>query len=133
MARIPSEAGDEGAPYPQPGPSEKAEHETVEGVKELESVVKNSDNHDQKSSNPAVDVHEDPRMRQPARADEPFETWERQEMEELLGETCGHLGEPSQVWRRWWLISFGNLSVLYPTRFLEGEDIANNFMFNADR
>lgn len=23
--------------------------------------------------------------------------------------------------------------VLYPTRFLEGEDISNNFLFNADR
>ncbi len=23
--------------------------------------------------------------------------------------------------------------VIYPTRFLEGEDISNNFLFNADR
>lgn len=26
-----------------------------------------------------------------------------------------------------------HIAVLYPTRFLEGEDIANNFLFNADR
>ncbi|KAF8635992.1 hypothetical protein AX15_000154 [Amanita polypyramis BW_CC] len=37
-----------------------------------------------------------------------------EEMEKLLGEVNGHL-------------------VLYPTRFLEGEDLANNFLFNADR
>jgi phospholipase D1/2 len=52
--------------------------------------------------------------RKPARGPEPFEMWEREEMEQLLGELCGHL-------------------VVYPTRFLEGEDVANNFLFNADR
>ncbi|EPQ51020.1 phospholipase D [Gloeophyllum trabeum ATCC 11539] len=56
----------------------------------------------------------DTRSRKPARGDEPFEKWEREEMEKLLGELNGHL-------------------VIYPTRFLEGEDIANNFLFNADR
>ncbi|TFY72827.1 hypothetical protein EVG20_g164 [Dentipellis fragilis] len=44
----------------------------------------------------------------------PFSKKEKEEMEVLLGELCGHL-------------------VIYPTRFLEGEDIANNFLFNADR
>jgi hypothetical protein len=24
-------------------------------------------------------------------------------------------------------------TVVYPTRFLEGEDVANNFLFNTDR
>jgi len=45
---------------------------------------------------------------------EPFDLSEREEMERLLGELRGHL-------------------VIYPTRFLESEDIANNFLFNADR
>ncbi|EMD31689.1 hypothetical protein CERSUDRAFT_59668, partial [Gelatoporia subvermispora B] len=45
---------------------------------------------------------------------EPFDQTEREEMERLLGEIKGHL-------------------VLYPSRFLEGEDMANNFLFNADR
>lgn len=49
--------------------------------------------------------------RKPAKGTEAFERWER---EELLNELNGHL-------------------VIYPTRFLEGEDIANNFLFNADR
>ncbi|XP_006462684.1 hypothetical protein AGABI2DRAFT_186563 [Agaricus bisporus var. bisporus H97] len=43
-----------------------------------------------------------------------FERWEREEMARLLGELNGHL-------------------VVYPTKFLEGEDSANNFLFNADR
>ncbi|KAJ2932640.1 hypothetical protein H1R20_g4455, partial [Candolleomyces eurysporus] len=49
--------------------------------------------------------------RKPAKGTEAFERWER---EELLKDLNGHL-------------------VIYPTRFLEGEDIANNFLFNADR
>ncbi|EIN12579.1 phospholipase D [Punctularia strigosozonata HHB-11173 SS5] len=54
------------------------------------------------------------KARRHAKGDEPFEKWEREEMENLLHELNGQL-------------------VLYPTRFLEGEDIANNFLFNADR
>nr|GAT50596.1 phospholipase D [Mycena chlorophos] len=45
---------------------------------------------------------------------EPFERWERDEMEKMLGDLNGHL-------------------VVYPNRFLEGEDVANNFLFNTDR
>nr|XP_019045930.1 phospholipase D [Kwoniella bestiolae CBS 10118]OCF24860.1 phospholipase D [Kwoniella bestiolae CBS 10118] len=46
--------------------------------------------------------------------DEAWAEWEREEMEELLGEIRGHL-------------------VIYPTRFLEAEDLANNFLFNSDK
>lgn len=52
--------------------------------------------------------------KKPTGPDEPFEPWEREYMEELLNDVKGHL-------------------VLFPTRFLEGEDIADNFLFNADR
>lgn len=56
-----------------------------------------------------------PEKRRPAKSGvEPFDKWERDEMENLLGQLCGHL-------------------VIYPNRFLEGEDVANNFLFNADR
>ncbi|KAI0301100.1 hypothetical protein B0F90DRAFT_1810149 [Multifurca ochricompacta] len=48
------------------------------------------------------------------RGEPPFTKQEREEMETLLHELCGHL-------------------VVYPTRFLEGEDVANNFLFNTDR
>ncbi|KAG2155884.1 phospholipase D [Suillus bovinus] len=55
-----------------------------------------------------------PRGRKPVNGIEPFTMQERDEMEELLKEVRGHL-------------------VMYPTRFLEGEDNAGNFIFNADR
>lgn len=52
-------------------------------------------------------------------------------MEELLDELCGHLG----------MTGVQSISiraenchlVIYPTRFLEGEDVANNLLSNADR
>ncbi|KAJ1309919.1 hypothetical protein OPQ81_006678 [Rhizoctonia solani] len=56
----------------------------------------------------------DTRSRRPTHPDEPLEQWERDEMEELLQDIRGHL-------------------VVFPTRFLEGEDVANNFLFNTDR
>ncbi|KAG8970123.1 Phospholipase D1 [Tulasnella sp. 419] len=54
------------------------------------------------------------RPRRPTNVNEPLEQWERDEMEALLNEVRGHL-------------------VIFPTRFLEGEDTANNFLFNSDR
>jgi phospholipase D1/2 len=68
--------------------------------------------------------------RRPARGDEPFEKWEREAMEKLLGEVRGHLGMriTHDVFR-----SLTVSAVVFPTRFLEGEDVANNFLFNADR
>ncbi|KAH6912810.1 hypothetical protein BKA70DRAFT_1370288 [Coprinopsis sp. MPI-PUGE-AT-0042] len=52
--------------------------------------------------------------RKPAKGSEGHEQMEREQMEKLLNQLNGHL-------------------VVYPTQFLEGEDIANNFLFNADR
>ena len=69
-------------------------------------------------------------IRRPARADEPFEKWEREEMEELLHELRGHLGN-NFAYIFCFVLSCPK--VLYPTRFLEGEDVSNNFLFNADR
>jgi phospholipase D1/2 len=54
------------------------------------------------------------KQRKATHIDEPLDNWEREEMEKLLNEVVGHL-------------------VIFPTRFLEGEDISNNFLFNADR
>ncbi|KAG9048406.1 Phospholipase D1 [Tulasnella sp. UAMH 9824] len=56
----------------------------------------------------------DGRPRRPTNFDEPLEQWERDEFEVLLEGVKGHL-------------------VVFPTRFLEGEDTANNFLFNSDR
>lgn len=52
--------------------------------------------------------------RQPSKHHEAWADWEKEEMESLLEEVRGHL-------------------VVYPTRFLESEDAANNFLFNSDR
>lgn len=56
----------------------------------------------------------DGRPRRPTNFDEPLEQWERDEFESLLEGVKGHL-------------------VVFPIRFLEGEDTANNFLFNSDR
>lgn len=50
----------------------------------------------------------------PSGEDEPWAQWELDEMERLLQKVKGHL-------------------VVYPTRFLEAEDMANNFLFNQER
>lgn len=129
LGRVPSEAGDEDAL----GHDHKAEDTSKQDTKQdtprqetsnedmlnAKGSVRTSgssrqtptQNHSQAST--AADTKEDVR-RTPSRGDEPFEKWERDEMEKLLGELRGHL-------------------VLYPTRFLEGEDVSNNFLFNADR
>ncbi|KAF9077535.1 hypothetical protein BDP27DRAFT_1311216 [Rhodocollybia butyracea] len=104
VGRVPSETGDEDVP--------------------LEGKSAQADEQDDNNSRPSEETEEmhlgasasekDPKTRKPARGIEGFEKWERDEMEALLGELNGHL-------------------VLYPTRFLEGEDAVNNFLFNADR
>ncbi|KNZ80910.1 hypothetical protein J132_03610 [Termitomyces sp. J132] len=98
VGRVPSETGDENA-LTETGSDE---HRSREGP---ENPLSNSvTGHSEK----------DLRPRRFTRGSEPFEKWERDEMEKLLGQTNGHL-------------------VLFPSRFLEGEDMANNFLFNADR
>jgi phospholipase D1/2 len=71
--------------------------------------------------------------RKPAKGTEAFERWER---EELLHELNGHLGTEMPFWYAF-VRHEPNLierfAVIFPTRFLEGEDAANNFLFNADR
>lgn len=128
IARIPSETFEEapqdrGSKYTDP----TGEDESSQGPKDAEPSTPNAPN----APNAPVNEKE-PKTRKPARGAEPFEKWERDEMEKLLGELCGHLGML--------LLLHGDLidayvccSVVYPNRFLEGEDIANNFLFNADR
>ena len=70
----------------------------------------------------------DDRPRKPAGG---VEKREREEMEKLLGELCGHLGLLHH--KRGWQLLTPPISVLYSKRFLEAEDVANNFLFNADR
>ncbi|GLB38253.1 putative phospholipase [Lyophyllum shimeji] len=109
VARVPSEAGDEGAPA----------DEKAESVAGSEEGTRPSKEGFEDAAASTVDIsagqsEKEPKPKKRARRIEPFEKWERDEMEKLLGQLNGHL-------------------VLFPTRFLEGEDIANNFLFNADR
>ncbi|KAI0338902.1 phospholipase D [Trametopsis cervina] len=108
VARIPSEAGDSSAPG-----------NSTNDLNADETVMRSKDFADSGESNPPMTGGSssggDPRTRKTSKtAIEPFDQAEREEMERLLEELHGHL-------------------VVYPTRFLEGEDIANNFLFNADR
>jgi hypothetical protein len=53
---------------------------------------------------------------------EHIEQWELDEMEQALGDLCGHLGLfPTPVA----CSIINDFAVVYPTRFLEGEDISN--------
>ncbi|KAF9013434.1 hypothetical protein BDQ17DRAFT_1343417 [Cyathus striatus] len=103
VARVPSETGDDSAPGRES--TSAADGDAV------------SDSHGEegeKFADSSAPESQEPKARKGAKGVEPYEKWERDEMERLLGELNGHL-------------------VVYPTRFLEGEDIANNFLFNADR
>ncbi|KAG6897546.1 hypothetical protein C0992_000329 [Termitomyces sp. T32_za158] len=103
VGRVPSETGDESA-LTETGSDEGA-RQSREGLENRSAST---------STSIAGHSEKDLRPRRSTRGSEPFEKWEREEMEKLLGQTNGHL-------------------VLFPNRFLEGEDIANNFLFNADR
>lgn len=123
---MPSEAGDEQAP---------------ESTENLEQAPKGDsdcgkENLDPRPSttNIACDKEKEKEKKKPAKpVQEPFEAWEREEMEKLLGELRGHLGEQRQEAVSGPHPLTPSIVVIYPTRFLEGEDIANNFLFNADR
>ncbi|KAF5382453.1 hypothetical protein D9615_003003 [Tricholomella constricta] len=110
VARVPSEAGDEGAL-----PDEKDESREIGSDEDIRPSKDGIE--DATTSTPnfsTANLEKEPKPRKYAKGTEPFEKWERDEMEKLLGQINGHL-------------------VIFPTRFLEGEDIANNFLFNADR
>ncbi|KAJ7645486.1 phospholipase D [Mycena polygramma] len=123
VARVPSETGDEGAIPPESTAPNAAGHP---GSPPGPKGSPHSDDKAQDDSVPNKDASDPPadsgangaasEKRKPGRSTgpEPFEKWERDEMEKLLGQLNGHL-------------------VLYSNRFLEGEDVANNFLFNADR
>ncbi|KAJ7043969.1 phospholipase D [Mycena alexandri] len=119
VARVPSETGDDGAippdsnapsgapaghpvnqPGPKPTPHSESDEKTTEGKDAGESPP------DAGGANPAAS--EKRKDKRGTTGTEPFEKWERDEMEKLLGQLNGHL-------------------------VLEAEDVSNNFLFNADR
>ncbi|KAF8158304.1 hypothetical protein B0H34DRAFT_769482 [Crassisporium funariophilum] len=110
VARVPSESGDEGAAH------ESQASDTIDMASEMSKEGDEAPSTPMHNSSFATTHNEEQpsKPRRAARGSEPFEKWERDEMEKLLLQLNGHL-------------------VIYPNRFLEGEDIANNFLFNADR
>jgi hypothetical protein len=64
------------------------------GKDSVELLHENFDLHQdgESSSNCAGTPNKEPSERKPARGLEPFESWEREEMEQLLGGLRGHLG-----------------------------------------
>lgn len=132
VGRVPSEAGDEQAPLDPHKSTENFEQAPSSGGLGADgSCGKGNLDRRASTTNMACDKEKEKERKKSMRPDqEPFEAWEREEMEKLLGELRGHLGErfPTSDHRPAKL-----QSVIYPTRFLEGEDIANNFLFNADR
>ncbi|PCH39780.1 phospholipase D [Wolfiporia cocos MD-104 SS10] len=118
LARLPSEAADDDAPG-QPHTAENTIHAADYAFGAATGREHAAEPPDRYSSTPTPPTPpptgtEKEFKRKAARGVEPFDESEREEMEQLLGELRGHL-------------------VIYPTRFLEGEDAANNFLFNADR
>ena len=94
VARVPSEAGDEQASEPlkptdnleRTPSSEKPKGDSDNGKEKLD--------HRPSMSNIVGDKEKEKEKKKPVKpVQEPFEAWERDEMEKLLGELCGHLGE----------------------------------------
>ncbi|KAG1829755.1 phospholipase D [Suillus variegatus] len=104
-SRVPSEATHEDGPYQKEGLADAAQ--------ESRETFCTNDGSDGAPSRGSQLLDKDTRSRKPVNGIEPFTKQERDEMEELLKNVRGHL-------------------VMYPNRFLEGEDMAGNFMFNAD-
>ncbi|KAG1774856.1 phospholipase D [Suillus placidus] len=106
VSQVPSETAYEDGPCQKGGLADAAE--------ESRETFHTNDGSDGAPSRGSHPLDKDTRSRKPVNGIEPFTKQERDEMEELLRDVRGHL-------------------VVYPMRFLEGEDIAGNFMFNADR
>jgi len=84
---IPSESGDEGTHVSQPSDTtDMASEMSREGEGTPPTPLNNS------SCAPIQNDEEPVKPRRPAKGSEPFEKWERDEMEKLLGQLNGHLG-----------------------------------------
>ncbi|KIJ64492.1 hypothetical protein HYDPIDRAFT_90375 [Hydnomerulius pinastri MD-312] len=107
VSRAPSAVPpDENTPYQPGGFAAKGE-----GSKE---TFQDGTNNTSDGSTANLVQEKEPRRGRSTQRPESSDTREWEEMENLLKETRGHL-------------------VVHPTRFLEGEDEAENFLFNADR
>ena len=92
LARIPSEAGHSDA-----NPQDYQASDTTD----LASETTRDETDDAPTTpsyggaTPSTSNEEPPKQRRPAKGSEPFEKWEREEMEKLLGQLNGQLGKAS--------------------------------------
>ncbi|KAG5646538.1 hypothetical protein DXG03_003305 [Asterophora parasitica] len=84
VARVPSEIGDDTAH------TEEKEESREAGSDEYTRPSKDST--EDATSNTHFSTEKEPKARKHAKGTEPFEKWERDEMEKLLGQVNGHLG-----------------------------------------
>ena len=93
---MPSEAGDDQVDR---GESASGGNEIERDSSHIGSTVAKGSSSDLHFSNGASDSEttEGDHMRRPSRADEPFEKWEREEMEALLHKLRGHLGKENAL------------------------------------
>lgn len=105
---MPSESGDMGVPGAQAHRSQDtmtaAEEEVMKTKEFVEGPSNGNANHSTASQNLPPGADKDARTRKTSRAAEPFDQAEREEMERLLEELRGHLGEsgkhsyPPSLW-----------------------------------
>lgn len=94
---MPSEAGDEQAPDPHKS-AENLERALNGDKLGVDSSCGSKGNLDRRPSTTNMAGDKEKEKKKPIRPDqEPFEAWEREEMEKLLGELRGHLGEGFSV------------------------------------
>jgi len=94
VGRVPSEAGDEQAPEPFKSTENLEKPSNGERLKGDSDCGKENLDRRPSTTNMAGDKEKEKEKKKPAGpGQEPFEAWEREEMEKLLGELRGHLGE----------------------------------------
>lgn len=98
---MPSEAGDEQAPEPPKSTENLDRALGGDRVKGDSDCGKENLDRRPSTANMAGDKEKE-KEKKPTRPDQgPFEAWEREEMEKLLGELRGHLGEKFFELRVW--------------------------------
>lgn len=132
LARVPSETADDNVPGKQNSPT-KPESASNEPNGHTQDPSENQPEGQSNSSGQGTPPKNAGERKPAPRGAEPFDASDREEMENLLGELCGHLGAFACGRLLIGSNADSRISVVYPNRFLEGEDIANNFLFNADR
>jgi phospholipase D1/2 len=92
VSHVPSESGDDTAPGQNTLllPTESTDAISVDGARQS----KENKDPEEGLTIPAGSSEKEPttKPQRPSKGSEPFEKWERDEMEKLLGQLCGHLG-----------------------------------------